>query len=43
VSDLQARLAQLQAGSTATLTVLRNGRQQEVRVQLGTVRSGIGG
>jgi serine protease Do len=43
VSDLQARLAQLQAGSTATLTVLRNGRQQDVRVQLGTVRSGIGG
>jgi serine protease Do len=42
VSDLQARLAQLQAGSTTSLTVLRDGRQVDVRVELGTVRSGIG-
>jgi serine protease Do len=42
VSGLQARLAQLQAGSTTSLTVLRDGRQVDVRVELGTVRSGIG-
>jgi serine protease Do len=43
VSDLQARLAQLQVGSTTSLTVLRNGRQSEVRVELGGVRSGVTG
>jgi S1-C subfamily serine protease len=43
VSDLQARLAQLQVGSTTSLTVLRGGRQTEVRVELGGVRSGVAG
>jgi S1-C subfamily serine protease len=39
-SDLQARLAQLEIGSTASRAVLRDGRQAEVRVEFGTVRSG---
>jgi S1-C subfamily serine protease len=41
VSDLQARLAQLEVGSTTTLRLVRGGRELEVRIELGGVRSGI--
>ncbi len=39
VSDLQARLAQLEPGSTLTLQLIRNGRGAGVDVELGLVRS----
>jgi serine protease Do len=43
VSDLQARLAQIEPGSTVALQLLRGGRGVEVSVELGVVRSGHNG
>lgn len=42
VSDLQVRLAELQPGTRATVTVLRAGQPLDVPVELGLIRSGIG-
>jgi serine protease Do len=42
VSDLQAALVQQEPGSQVALRVLRQGRQLDVRVSLGVVRSGVG-
>jgi serine protease Do len=42
VSDLQARLAQLEVGAAAPLRAIREGREVGVTVELGGVRSGIG-
>lgn len=39
VSDLQARLAQLEPGSTLALRVIRDGRETDVDVELGVVRT----
>jgi len=40
VSDLQARLAQLEPGTTLALRMIRDGREIAVDVDLGVVRSG---
>ncbi len=41
VSDLQAALVQLEPGTTVRLRVVRQGRELEVLVALGVVRSGV--
>jgi serine protease Do len=41
VSELQANLAQLEPGTTATLTTIRYGAEMAARVQMGVIRSGI--
>jgi serine protease Do len=38
-SDLQARLVELHPGARITLRILREGREQDVRVELGEVRA----
>jgi hypothetical protein len=41
VSDLQARLAQLEPSTTVALYVLRGGREHEVSVDLGVVTMAV--
>jgi serine protease Do len=41
VSDLQARLAQLEPGTTLALHVLRDGREHELSVELGVVTTAV--
>jgi serine protease Do len=41
VADLQARLAQLEPGSTVRLRTVRFGQEREVAVRLGVVTSGV--
>jgi serine protease Do len=42
VSDLQARLTRIEPGDRTTVRVLRQGREVDVQVEVGMVRSGVG-
>jgi serine protease Do len=41
VSELQARLVRLEPGGSAVLRVIRDGREVDVRTELGVARSGV--